>query len=151
MQEMLEQIENAKKIKTIYNSGNGWDLPLKVMPCKVSADVQAEWIVHAGNVVSSVACNLMWIACNSAEVHHFTPQEILNEFKGTHLVKSAEVYGYLDCGRKDEYSGVMYKIVIGESYTDHEAVISVVYNSVGGLQVKSVLVRENADRKHAVA
>lgn len=142
MEKMLNEIKVAKSVRMIYNVDGGWDLSEEIKPSDVPTDIQTMWTMHAGNVVLAVACSLMWNSTGGM----IYPSDILDMFKRDVSVKNAEVYGYLDCGHHDEYNGVMFKIVIGNRHHDYEVEVLVVYNSTDGLQMKSVLVRENTSK-----
>ena len=74
---------------------------------------------------------------------------ILDIANSTYFCKSAEIYGYYEAGKHEEYSGIVYKFVIGSDYCEYEAVCSAVDNSCDGLQMKSVLVRKNKNYEKA--
>ena len=130
----------AKKVITCNSS---WDLPLTVIKSSVPAEVQAEWIAYSSNTLLAIASNYFWGKLNGWGKDN----TILDIANNTHFCKSAEIYGYYDAGKHDEYSGVVYKFVVGSNHCEYEAVCSAVYNSCEGLQMKSVLVRKNKEYK----
>ena len=138
----MNLVAEAKSKKIITFDG-AWDLPLTVMPSRVSAEVQAEWIAHASYTLLAIASNYFWDKINGWG----KDKTILDIANSTYFCKSAEIYGYYDAGKHEEYSGVVYKFLIGSDYCEYEAVCSAVYNSCEGLQMKSVLVRKNKDCK----
>lgn len=131
----------AKDTKIVTFAG-AWDLPTKYVPTNVPVDKQMIYSTWVADIMADVAWKM-----GTSIVDYYKDDSTLELLQKADGVLSAEIYGFYDAGKHDEYNGIMYKVVCGASYTDYVAVACIKDSWGCGLSVKSLCVKKNPYKK----